>query len=148
MQGGSANLKISAASVGGFNGQISLSCSAAAGLTCAFNPTTISPGASASSTLTVSTAAAPPTNGYGMAVLLPGLGLFGTLITTRKRKRRTGKTVLWTSLLGMLLLVSLVSFGCSNSNSKQTPAASQVTLMVTGTSGSVSHSAPVTITIN
>src|SRR6202047_3578215 len=48
IQGGSANLKISAASVGGFNGQISLSCSAAAGLTCAFNPATISPGAGAS----------------------------------------------------------------------------------------------------
>src|SRR6201998_4319542 len=33
---GSANLTINASAVGGFNGQISLSCSAAAGLTCAF----------------------------------------------------------------------------------------------------------------
>jgi len=148
MQGGSANLKISAASVGGFNGQISLSCSAATGLICAFNPSTISPGASTASTLTVSAAATPPTGGYGMAVLLPGLGLFGTLIRTRKRKRLTRTTILSTGLLSMLLLVSLVSLGCSNSNSKQTPAGSQVTLMVTGTSGSVSHSAPVTITIN
>src|SRR5580704_11576699 len=148
MQGGSANLKISAASVGGFNNQISLTCSSVAGLTCAFNPATISPAAGASSTLTVSTAATPPTGGYGMAVLLPGLGLFGTLITTRKRKRLTRKTVLWTSLLGMLLLLSIFALGCSNSNSKQTPAGSHVTLMVTGTSGSVSHSAPVTITIN
>src|SRR6202795_4726553 len=55
--GGSANLMITAAAVGGFNGQISLTCSAAAGLTCAFNPATISPGAGASSTLTVSAAA-------------------------------------------------------------------------------------------
>src|SRR6267143_1018979 len=47
--GGSANLMISASAVGGFNGQISLSCSAAAGLTCAFNPSKISPGASGSS---------------------------------------------------------------------------------------------------
>src|ERR1700723_1251937 len=148
-QGGSANLKISAASVGGFSGQISLSCSAAAGLTCAFNPSTISPGAGASSALTVSAAAAPPTGGYGVAVLLPGLGLFGTtLITTRKRKRLTRKTIRWTSLLGMLLLVSLVALGCSNSNSKQTPAGSQITLRVPGTSVSVTHSAPVTITIN
>ena len=122
--------------------------SAAAGLTCAFNPATISPGAGAASTLTVSTAATPPTGGYGVVVLLPGLGLFGTLITTRKRKQNTRKTILWTGLLGMLLLASLVSLGCGNSNSKQTPAGSQVTLMVTGTSGSVSHSAPVTITIN
>src|SRR6202035_5050520 len=33
--GGSANLMISASAVGGFNGQISLSCSAPAGLSCA-----------------------------------------------------------------------------------------------------------------
>src|ERR1700720_2107796 len=71
--GGSANLMISASAVGGFNGQISLSCAASAGLTCAFNPSTISPGTSASSTLTVSAASALPATGYGMAMLLPGL---------------------------------------------------------------------------
>jgi uncharacterized protein (TIGR03118 family) len=147
--GGSASLMISAASVGGFNGQISLSCAAAAGLTCAFNPSTISPGSSASSsTLTVSAASTAPTGGYGMAVLLPGLGLFGTLLTTRKRKPLSSKNILWMSLLGLLLLTSLFTLGCGGSNSKQTTAAgSQVTLMVTGTSGSLSHSAPVTITV-
>src|SRR6202008_4676023 len=66
--GGSANLTINASAVGGFNGQISLSCSAAAGLTCAFSPSTISPGSSASSsTLTVSATSTPPIGGYGMA---------------------------------------------------------------------------------
>src|ERR1700731_1864427 len=42
MPGGSASLMISASAVGGFNGQISLSCAASAGLTCTFNPSTIS----------------------------------------------------------------------------------------------------------
>src|SRR6201988_1486536 len=59
--GGSATLMISAASVGGFNSQISLTCSAPAGLTCSLSPSTISPGASASSsTLTVAAASTPP----------------------------------------------------------------------------------------
>src|ERR1700736_3536988 len=85
--GSSANLMISASAVGGFNGQIALSCAAPAGLTCAFSPTAISPGSSgSSSTLTVSVAATPPPGGgygaSGMAVLLPGLGLFGTLFAT------------------------------------------------------------------
>ena len=148
-QGGSATLMISAASVGGFNGQISLSCAAAAGLTCAFNPSTISPGSSAaSSTLTVSAATVAPTGGYGMAFLLPGLGLFGTLLTTRKRRLVSGKSIVWTSLLGLLLVTSLFALGCG-SNSKQTPpAGSQVTLKVTGTSGALSHTTPVTITVN
>src|SRR5712671_1416678 len=40
--GGSANDMISASAVGGFTGQITLSCAAPAGLTCAFSPTVIS----------------------------------------------------------------------------------------------------------
>jgi uncharacterized protein (TIGR03118 family) len=149
--GGSANLMISASAVGGFNGQISLSCSAPAGLTCAFNPSTISPGSStSSSTLTVSAASTPPPMGYslpGLMTLLPGLGLFGTVITTRKRKPLTRKSILSMSVLGLLLLLSLFALGCGGSNSKQTPVGSQVTLTVTGTSGSLSHSTPVTITV-
>ncbi len=97
--GGSANLTVSASAVGGFNSQITLSCTAPAGLTCAFSSTTISPGSStSSSTLTISAASAPPpVTGYGvlgMAALLPGLGLFGTVLTTRKRKHLTRKSIL------------------------------------------------------
>jgi uncharacterized protein (TIGR03118 family) len=151
--GGSANLTISAAAVGGFNGQIALSCSSAAGLTCAFSPSTISPGSSASSsTLTISAVSTPPPTGYSLpavAALMPGLGLFGTLLTTRKRKLLSRKKTLWMSLLGLLLLTSLFALGCGSSSKQQqtTPAGSQATLMVTGTSGSLSHSAPVTISV-
>jgi len=144
--GGSTNLMISASAVGGFNGQISLSCSAAAGLTCTFNPSTVSPGGTAS-TLTVSAAATPPTHGYGIATLLPGLGLFGTLLTTRKRKPLARKSILGISVLALLLLISMFSLGCSNSSKGQTPP-SQATLIVTGTSGSLSHSTPITINVN
>jgi uncharacterized protein (TIGR03118 family) len=150
--GGSANLMISASAVGGFNNQISLTCSAPAGLTCSFNPTMISPGSSTSSSiLTVSAAATPPpVTGYGvsgMVVLLPGLGLFGTILATRKRKPLTRKSILWTSLLGLLFLISMFALGCGSSSKGQAPA-SQVNLMVTGTSGTISHSSVVAITVN
>ena len=142
--GGSTNLKVSASAVGGFNGQITLSCTAPAGLSCAFSPTTISPGSSTpSSTLTISAASTPPPIGYhvpAMAVLLPGLGLFGTVLTTRKRKPLARKNILFTSMLGLLLLISLFALGCgSSSNNKPTTPASQVTLTVTGTSGALSQ---------
>jgi uncharacterized protein (TIGR03118 family) len=153
--GGSVNLMVNAAAVGGFNGQISLTCSAPAGLTCSLSPSMISPGSSASSsTLTVSAASTPPpVTGYsltGMAALLPGLGLFGAGFTARKRKPLTRKSILSMSVLGLLLLVSMFALGCGGGNLKaQTPTpASQVTLMVTGTSGSLSHTTPVTIAIN
>ena len=147
--GGSANLTINTSAVGGFNGQVSLTCSAAAGLTCAFNPSNISPGTGGSSMLTVSATSMPPVNGYSLpgVALLPGLGLFGTLLSTRKRKPRIRKSILSMSILGLLLFVSLFALGCGGSSSKQTPTGSQVTLMVTGTSGALSHSAPITITV-
>ena len=152
--GGSANLTVSAAAVGGFNRQISLTCSAPAGLSCAFSSSTISPGSSASSsTLTISAVSTPPPTGYnlpGMVALMPGLGLFGTLLTGRKRKPLTRKSIQWMSLLGVLLVISLFALGCggSNSNKPTAPASQQTTVVVTGTSGSLSHSSAVTVTIN
>jgi len=152
--GGSANLTISASAAGGFNGQITLSCTAPAGLTCAFSSTMISPGSSASSsTLTIAAASTPPSGtGYslsGMAALLPGLGLFGTVLTGRKRRALTRKNILWISALGSLLLLSLFALGCGgNSNNKPMTPVSQVNLTVTGTSGSITHSSVVAVTIN
>ena len=149
--GGSANLTISASAVGGFNGAIALSCVAPAGLTCSLNPSTISPGSSTpSSTLTISVASTPPGGGpYGIigTALVPGLGLFGTVLATRKRNHFTRKSILSMSVLGLLLLISMFALGCGSGSKGQTPP-SQVTVMVTGTSGSLSHSAPVTISIN
>jgi hypothetical protein len=150
--GSSSTLMISAAAVGGFNGQISLTCSAPAGLTCALNPTTISPGSSASSsTLSITVAATPPPTGYtilGM-LALPGLGLFGTVLTARKRKFLTRKSSLWMGLLGLLLIVSVFALGCGSSSHSKTPApGTQVNVMVTGTSGSLTHTSAVSVTIN
>jgi uncharacterized protein (TIGR03118 family) len=151
--GGSASLTINSSAVGAFNAQISLSCSTAAGLTCAFSPATISPGSSASSsTLTISAAATPPPGPGGYlaphaAALFPGLAVFGTLLITRKRKPLNRKSILWTSALGVLLLLSLFALGCGSSSSRGQKGGSQVTMMVTGTSGALSHSSAVTITV-
>jgi len=149
--GGSANLMVSAAAVGGFNGQISLSCTAPAGLSCNFSPSTISPGSSASSaTLTIAAVSTPPVNGYGvttMATLLPGLGVFGMLFGVGKKNTR--KNLRWIGLVGMLLIVSVFAVGCGSSNSNNKPPAnSQVNMTVTGTSGAISHSSTVAITVN
>jgi uncharacterized protein (TIGR03118 family) len=149
MAGGSTTLMISASAVGGFNSQISLICSAPTGLTCTLSPSTISPGSSASSSaLTVSAAATPPIGGYGLAILMPGWGgLFGTLITIRRRKPLARQHFVGISVLGLLLLTSLFTLGCGGSKSKA-PASSQTAVTVTGTSGALSHSVLVSVTVN
>jgi hypothetical protein len=82
-----------------------------------------------------------------MAALLPGLGLFGTLITTRRRKPTARKHFVGISVLSLLLLASLFTLGCGGSNAKA-PVSSQTTLTVTGTSGALSHGVPVSVTVN
>ncbi len=149
---GSTNLTINASAVGGFTGQIELSCVATPGLTCAFNPSTITPGSgAASSTLTVSAAAtAPGPGGYGVlgtVAVLPGLGVFGTLLANWRRKRLTRGGILMTGILGLILAGSLFAIGCGSGSKGQMAASQQVTLMVTGKSGALSHTAPVTITV-
>jgi len=147
-QGGSASLMISASAVGGFNNQISLSCTAPTGLTCSLSTPTISPGSNtSSSTLTVAAAATPPVGGYGM-FLITGLGLFGTVLTARQRKSLTRKRILGVSVLGLVLLVSLLALGCGSNSNNSKPVKSQVNVMVTGTSGAISHSDAVSVTIN
>lgn len=150
VQGGSTSLMVSASAVGGFSGPISLTCAAPAGLTCAFNPGTISPGSSASSsTLTVSAASTPPVNGYSttmMATVLPGFGVFGMLFGIGKKNTR--KNLRWIGLVGVLLMVSLFALGCGGSNASNNPMGSQVNMTITGTSGAISHSSTVAITIN
>jgi len=150
--GATSTLTVSSAAVGGFNGQITLSCSTASGLTCAFSPNMISPGSSAArSTLTLTAAATAPGGGYGgigMA-LLSGLGLFGTLFTARGRKPGAGKGKSVLLMAGLALLVAGMSLtvACGNNSNHQTPPNGQATLMVTGTSGAISHSVPVSVTV-
>lgn len=153
--GQSGTLTVSASAVGGFNNSIALNCSAAAGLTCAFSPSTIS--ASATSTLTVSAASTPPpVTGYvrSLGVLLSGLGLFGIVLTTRKRELLAPKSILPMKVLGLLLFISLCSMvvvgcggGSGNSSSSQPSGSSSVIMMVTGTSGSITQSTPITINV-
>jgi hypothetical protein len=85
--------------------------------------------------------------------LLPALGLLGTVFTVRKRNLVNFKSDLAVKVFGLLLVTSMFSLlavGCGGSSNTpmSPPAGSQVTLTVTGTSGAITQSSPVTITIN
>jgi uncharacterized protein (TIGR03118 family) len=145
--GSSTNVMISATAVGGFTGQISLTCTAPSGLTCTLSPTTITPGSSAStSTLAIAASANPPGGVYGMAFLLPGLGLLGIL---RKRRTLSSYSIFGISTLGVMLLATLFATGCSGSKSgaSSTPQGSQTNVVVAATAGSLSHSSTIAVTV-
>jgi len=81
-----------------------------------------------------------------------GLGLVGVVFAVRRRDRKPTATPwkqgIWVSMLGLLVLGVLFTVGCGGGSSSTTPAAKAVTVMVTGTSGAISHTTPVTLTIN
>jgi uncharacterized protein (TIGR03118 family) len=155
--GGSAMLTVGASPVAGFNSAIALSCpNAPAGLSCNFSANSITPGMN--STLTISAVMTTPPSGYsvtGMTMAwLPfsGLGLAGLVLAGRREKsQRTPKqrkAIAGAMGLGLVILLTLVALGCGGGSSSSTMTAKQtVTVMVNGTSGGVTHSTPVTLTI-
>jgi uncharacterized protein (TIGR03118 family) len=156
--GGSTTLTINSSATGGFNSLINLTCSGLpSGLTCAFSPSSITPGSSAAkSTLTVAASSTyMPVGGYAVPMTmswlpLSGLGLAGMVFAGRREKRLvTRKAMLWISGVTALSLVLLFAVGCGggNSSSSHSTSSTTVTMMVTGTSGSIVHSTPVTLTI-
>jgi hypothetical protein len=125
--GGSTTLTIGSAAVGGFNGQITLSCQPSSGLTCSFAPNTISPGSSAgSSMLTISATASAPGGGYGGhlgVLLLSGLGLFGTLLFAGPNKGSSPnrKALMLVACLALLATGMTFTVACGNySNNSRT----------------------------
>jgi len=148
--GGSSTVTVSSAAVGGFNGQIALSCTAASGLTCSFAPATISPGSNtATSTLTLTAAATTPGGGYGRIAMamLPGLGALGTVFTRRRKLAEgRGKRTLLMAMLAVMVVGMGFTVACASSSGHQTPG-NAATLMIQGRSGSITHSIPVSVTV-
>jgi uncharacterized protein (TIGR03118 family) len=145
-RGGSTTVNIASTASGGFGDPVNLSCTGLpAGVTCAFNPTSIDPGAAGStSQLTIAvTATYIPPNQYMAGVLLT-LGMAGMFWGTRRRTDGSKKT--W-AVAGLVVVVAitLAAVGCgSYSNGRN---GGGTTVMVVGTSGGISHSNPLALTI-
>jgi uncharacterized protein (TIGR03118 family) len=152
-RGSSTMVNISASSSGGFNSPISLSCTGLpTGVTCAFSPSSITPGGTAPTsqlTIAVGSSYVPPA-GYMAWGSFTGMGLLGLVYGARKRDqrgraRRTGKWALGSAVLVLGLLLAAV--GCSSNSGNHSVPPGQ-TVMVVGTSGGISHAAPLALTIH
>ncbi len=144
---------------GGFTGTVSLTCAISptasnAAATCTLNPTSVSITSGAlTSTLTISTTAATALN-EPLKLFWPSTGgaVLAVLFFFVPRHRRN-----WLAMMGLLIvLVSGIAIGCGGGSSSSgggttgntgtTPGTYTVT--VTGTSGSMTKTAAVTLTVN
>jgi hypothetical protein len=157
--GATATFALTVAPVSGsFTKAVSFSCSGLpGGATCSFSPATVTPGTKSTAvTLTISTAAPtaemasalPTPNRPATAVLIQiqGLGLFGMVVAgSRKRSKR----VMIFILLALLVVGMLCMSGCAGGTGIAPPSGSGTTynVTVTGTSGALQHSLPLTLTV-
>jgi uncharacterized protein (TIGR03118 family) len=162
--GQTANVQVSLTGMNGFNGAVTLACSGLPmGASCSFNPASVTLSGTNATTVAVAIATAAttptPTNPYsaslhGNGMVLAGLLPLGLLGLAGFRKRLKGTHV---TLLLLLLCVATIGGlgGCGGMKSATagsttpgapTPTVSQVT--ITATSGSLTHSVAVNLTVN
>jgi hypothetical protein len=80
-------------------------------------------------------------------LLLSGLGLFGTVLMAGSKKGTArGKSLMLVAVLALLATGTMFTVACGNYSNHQ-PRGNQATLTITGTSGGVNHSVPVSVTV-
>lgn len=154
-QTGTASISITPAN--GFNSAVSFACSGLpSGASCSFSPSTVAPsGASASTTLAIATStttAALHDDQRPLVPIAPVAGLAGALVCLGFAKRRHLRmfVLLAVSVSGLSLL-SACGGGGSGSGSGGGRGGSQPvtsTITVTATSGSLQHTATLSLTVN
>jgi hypothetical protein len=143
--GASGTLTITTAPVDGFNQALTLACSGLpTGATCSFNPPSINPASTASTTLTVKVSStgtsqnSPPTFPHGLLFLslfVPAISLAGFAGTATRKKRAF---LLSTILLATLRITTACgsssgSTSASPTNPSSQPSASVVTVTASAT---------------
>jgi uncharacterized protein (TIGR03118 family) len=163
-----ASFTVTLGGLNGFNSAVMLTCSGQPnGSTCSFSPASVSPasGGTATSTLTIMTSSSPympaavmarksTGNVFAFLLPIPALGFLGLLVAGEGNRLPFDRRRRIHYLTGTLALLIVVGFllaagGCGyNANSVGNGTQrGTATVMITGTSGSLSHSTSVSLTV-
>jgi len=138
---------------GGFASNVTFSCPMITGITCGFNPPTLTPtNGSASTTLTVTTSASvmryaiPVPAQMGPGILPLALALAG-IVLWHARKRRTTRAHLLTAGCAAAVLVCCLTLGGCGGYSSTSANRGTTSIVITARSGTLSHTATVSVTV-
>jgi hypothetical protein len=166
--GQSAQFTITLGGLNGFNSAVSLTCSGQpAGSNCSFAQSSVTPasGAMATTTMTIMTSSNPYTPAvamarnsgaaiYGLLIPIPALAIFLVFILrapkqgfSARRILQYGAASLALAILATCLLSAGGCGGYGNGNVMSGTQRGNATVMVTATSGSLSHSTSVSLTV-
>ncbi len=169
-RGSSTTYTLTVTPVNGFKSAVALSCpTLPAGITCSFDQNSVTPTSgpvTAKLTVAASTSAKLQRHSSvwsALALWLPGVSLGMVVVPAISRKKR------WLLLLGVLALITLMFVACGGANTatnpngggtaptptpsptptptSPAPAPSTMSIQVTATSGSIQHSANVSLTL-
>jgi uncharacterized protein (TIGR03118 family) len=167
--GQTASFTATVGGLNGFNSTVTLSCSGQpVNSTCKFSPASVTPasGGTVTSMMTISTSSNPYMHAalsgrnqrggrYAMMLAVPTLVLLATFLAGNIRRSRVAGNKWIPGLAGSLALLFvtaclLAASGCGGYGSNNPGSGTQrgtATVMITGTSGALSHSTPVTLTV-
>jgi uncharacterized protein (TIGR03118 family) len=167
--GQTASFTATVGGLNGFNSTVTLSCSGQpVNSTCKFSPASVTPasGGTVTSMMTISTSSNPYMHAalsgrnqrggrYAMMLAVPTLVLLATFLAGNIRKSRVAGNKWIPGLAGSLALLFvtaclLAASGCGGYGSSNPGNGTQrgtTTVMITGTSGSLSHSTSVTLIV-
>jgi uncharacterized protein (TIGR03118 family) len=175
MAGGSASVMLNIGGLNGFNSAVTFSCSGEpANTSCTFNPNTVTPSSGGTVTTSMTIATTKPGTPYHPMITLPmsgrepwsylaipllliaalalrkfALAGAGNLPFGRRRARSLGLVGGAALMLGAASWLMLSGCGGGSNNNAANPGTptGTTTLVVTATSGSISHSTNITLTV-
>jgi uncharacterized protein (TIGR03118 family) len=148
--GGSMNFTLSVTPANGFSNLVTFSCTAPTGITCAFNPASVTPaGSAATSSLTLTTS--PGVTHYGasklMGMAFTGIGIFGCFLAGTGVSRRRLFSLLVGGFATLLIATALLTSTACGSGYNTPMNRGIASVIVTAQSGALTHTTTINLTV-
>ena len=139
---------------GGFADNVTFSCSPVSGITCTFNPATVTTSnGTTSANLTVTTSASVPRYGnmlldvIGPCALLVALALFNFVVWRGGKLRNARGSLVTAAATAAIVALGLTIGGCGGYGSSTQPNRGTASIRVIAESGTISHVTTVSVTV-